>query len=65
MQLTYGFTPEDLDRVFTTWEARYRADPAGFMSDAVRFGDHTPLSYGQLCAAYFMKLLEEFLEAER
>ena len=35
------------------------------MSDAVRFGDHTPLSYGQLCAAYFMKLLEEFLEAER
>lgn len=47
---------------FTEWDRRYRENPEQFFSEAEHLLKHTPQSYGELCAPYFLKIIAE-LEA--
>ena len=46
-------------KAFTEWERRYREEPERFMSEATKLLKETPETYGDACAPYFMKLLDE------
>ena len=50
---------ELLERAFTEWERRYRANPREFMHEMERLG-LTEASYGEQCAAYFVELMESY-----
>jgi hypothetical protein len=52
-------TKDELAVLFTEWERRYREEPARFMSDVERFTQWMPTTYGELCAAYLLLLVEE------
>ncbi len=52
----------DLERfaaAFTEWDRRYRESPEDFMSCAARLVKGTPKTYGDACAPYFIKILED------
>jgi len=53
------YTLEEFAMAFTEWDRRYRDDPEAFEAEAVRLLKGTPATYGEACAPYFMKLLEE------
>lgn len=53
------FTPEQLAAAFTEWDRRYREEPERFMSEAQHLLQETPESYGEACAPYLIKILEE------
>lgn len=44
---------------FAEWDKRYRENPRQFMTDVAHLLGHTPTSYGEACAAYFVALLNE------
>jgi hypothetical protein len=44
---------------FEEWERRYRENPKQFMTDVEHLLGHTPKTYGEACAAYFVGLLNE------
>ena len=44
---------------FTEWDRRYREEPERFQSEAEHLLKETPETYGDACAPYFMKLVEE------
>lgn len=50
---------EEMERVFTEWDRRYREDPDSFMNDVEHLLGHTPETYGEACAAYFAALTLE------
>lgn len=50
---------ERFARAFTEWDRRYREEPERFMSEAQHLLKETPETYGEACAPYFIKLLEE------
>lgn len=52
-------TRPELERAFTEWDKRYRADPSGFMNDVDHLLGHTPETYGEACAIYFEALLAD------
>lgn len=49
----------ELEKVFTEWDRRYRKEPERFMSEATHLLKDTPKTYGEACAPYFMKLINE------
>lgn len=49
----------ELKKAFTEWDRRYREEPERFMSEAEHLLKETPDTYGDACAPYFMKLIEE------
>lgn len=49
----------ELQKVFTEWDRRYREEPERFQSEAVHLLKGTPETYGEACAPYFMKLIDE------
>lgn len=60
---TQTVSQPDLAEAFTEWDRRYREDPAGFMSEVEHLLGNTPQTYGDLCAAYFVTLLNKSAEA--
>lgn len=52
-------TLEQLAAAFTEWDRRYREEPERFMSEAVHLLKETPETYGEACAPYLAKILEE------
>ena len=52
-------TREELAKVFTEWERRYREEPERFQSEAVKLLRETPETYGEACAPYFVFILDE------
>jgi hypothetical protein len=50
---------EILEKVFAEWDRRWRENPQEFMDLVTHLTKETPLSYGQACAPYFLKLLAE------
>ena len=52
-------TETQLTVAFTEWDRRFRENPEAFMNEAMRLLKTTSESYGERCASYFMKLLEE------
>lgn len=48
-------TEDQIKEVFTEWERRCREDPESFEKAA----DSTPEEYGEACAPFFVKLLNE------
>jgi hypothetical protein len=46
-------------RAFTEWDRRYRENPEDFMGAVAHLLGTTPATYGELCAVYFQKLLNE------
>jgi hypothetical protein len=50
---------DDVAKVFEEWDRRWRENPQEFMDLVTHLTKDTPLSYGQACAPYFFKLLEE------
>jgi hypothetical protein len=53
------FTQENIARAFTEWERRYREEPERFQSEAAKLLKETPESYGEACAPYFLKIIQE------
>lgn len=53
-------TLEDIQRAFTVWDARYRANPEAFMNEAARLlsWKEDEYTYGEACAPYFVSILE-------
>ena len=49
----------ELKKVFTEWDRRRREEPERFMSEAEIELENTPETYGDACASYFMKLIDE------
>lgn len=49
----------EMEAAFTEWDRRYREEPGRFMSEAQHLLKETPESYGEACAPYFAKILEE------
>jgi hypothetical protein len=45
--------------LFEEWDRRYRAHPDDFLSEVEHLLGHTPASYGEACAVYFMNLQAE------
>jgi hypothetical protein len=45
--------------VFTEWDRRYRENPREFMTEVEHLLGHTPETYGEGAAAYFVGLLNE------
>jgi len=52
-------TEAQLSDAFTEWDRRYREEPDRFLSEASRLLKTTPNQYGQLCAPYLLKIIEE------
>ena len=48
-------TKTEIARAFTEWERRYREDPEGFQSEAVKLLRETPKSYGEACTPLLSK----------
>ena len=46
-------------KAFTEWNRRWREEPERFMSESDLLLKETPETYGDACAPYFMKLLDE------
>jgi hypothetical protein len=59
--MTYTFTAKQIQQAFTTWDARYRANPEAFMNEAARLlnPDEDEYTYGEAAAPYFLSILEE------
>jgi hypothetical protein len=55
---------EEIAIVFTEWDRRWRENPQEFTDLVTHLTKETPLSYGQACAPYFIKLAKELLEGE-
>lgn len=55
----HNATNEQIAATFTEWERRYRENPEQFMNEIQRLLGTSPQSYGEMCAAYFVKLLGE------
>jgi hypothetical protein len=49
-----------LASIFEEWDRRWRENPQEFMDLVTHFTKNTPLTYGQACAPYFVKLAVEF-----
>jgi hypothetical protein len=56
------FTRAQIAAAFTEWERRYREDPEGFNSEQEKLAE-SPETYGEACAPYFLKILEEVRQA--
>lgn len=56
---TITCTNAALAAAFTEWERRYREEPERFMAESERLLTHTPETYGETCASYFLQLLRE------
>ena len=52
-------TKDQLADAFTEWDRRYREEPERFMNEAARLLHTTPHNYGQACAPYLIKILNE------
>lgn len=48
-----------LAKLFTEWDRRYREQPDQFWTEVEHLLRHTPESYGEAAAAYFLKLKTE------
>jgi hypothetical protein len=55
-------TEGELAAAFTEWDRRFRDEPERFESEAVRLLKGTPRTYGEACAPYLIKLVEEVQE---
>ena len=49
----------EVKKAFTEWDRRYREEPERFMSEAQHLLKETPDTYGDACAPYFMKLIDD------
>ena len=54
----------EIQAAFTEWDRRYREEPERFESEVKRLLKGTPATYGEACAPYFVKLLEEVQAGE-
>lgn len=54
---------DQIAATFTEWERMYREEPEKFMSEAAKLLKHTPKDYGEVCAPYFLQLLERIKAA--
>jgi len=52
-------TQNQLADAFTEWDRRYREEPERFMSEAAHLLKETPHQYGQACAPYLIKIINE------
>lgn len=46
-------------KVFEEWDRRWRANPNDFVDVVTHLTKDTPLTYGESCAPYFIKLASE------
>lgn len=56
---TITVTQNQLADAFTELDRRYREEPERFMSEANRLLKETPHQYGQACAPYLIKIIQE------
>lgn len=49
---------------FAEWDRRYREDPENFMSEVEHLLQNTATTYGVLCSAYFIELLNELAKGQ-
>jgi len=56
---TVTATEQELAVAFTEWDRRYRKDPKRFQNEDKRLLRGTPETYGEACASYLIKILEE------
>ena len=52
-------TQEELAKVFTEWERRYREEPEAFQSEAAKLLHEAPETYGEAAAPYFVFIIEQ------
>jgi hypothetical protein len=52
-------TERELAAAFTEWDRRYREEPERFQSEAVHLLRETAETYGDACAPYLVKILNE------
>jgi len=50
---------DEVAKVFEEWDRRWRENPQEFIDLVTHLTKNTPLTYGEACAPYFAKLLEE------
>ena len=50
---------QTIEKIFTEWDRRYRANPDEFMNEVEHLLGETPYSYGKACALYFLELSKE------
>jgi len=50
---------DEMARAFTEWDRRWRKNPERFYSETERLGTGKPENYGEWCAPYFVKILDE------
>ena len=51
-------THKQIEEAFTEWDRVFREDPEEFQNVTYRLLYGTPETYGQECAPYFIKLLQ-------
>ncbi|RLB94069.1 MAG: hypothetical protein DRH26_02265 [Deltaproteobacteria bacterium] len=52
-------TQNILADAFTEWDRRYRNEPERFISEAQLLLKETSYTYGQACAPYLLKIIDE------
>lgn len=58
-------TQPELAAAFTEWDRRHREEPDRFMSEAQHLLKETPESYGEACAPYLLKIVEDLRREAR
>jgi hypothetical protein len=58
-------THKQIVEVFTEWDRLYRNDPGNFMSDVEHLLRNTPDTYGNQCAVYFEKIIDEIKKRKK
>ena len=53
-----GWTLDRLAAAFTEWDRQYRANPGAFMTEVDHLLNTTPKTYGELCAAQLVRMLD-------
>lgn len=56
---TVKATQKELAAAFTEWDRRYREEPGRFQSEAEHLLFSNPKTYGESCAPYLIKILDE------
>jgi len=59
MKAIIKVTEAGLAKAFTEWDRRYREEPERFESEATHLLKGNPKTYGEACAPYLLKILDD------
>lgn len=59
MKTILSVSSDELALIFQEWDRRWRENPQEFTNIVTHLTKETPLTYGEKCAPYFIKLATE------